>query len=104
MSTARVATAQRQGPGMGHLYQSGAGAGGLVRRGAYSLVTAGRPGQRPRPILKNALRMLKPGGYLQWDELEPWGAFTATASKQMKDEAVNDFQKRQELTAMSTLE
>ncbi|KAI4227388.1 MAG: hypothetical protein L6R36_002468 [Xanthoria steineri] len=52
----------------------------------------------------NALRMLKPGGYLQWDELEPWGAFTATASKQMKDEAVNDFQKRQELTAMSTLE
>lgn len=58
----------------------------------------------PRPILKNALRMLKPGGHLQWDELDPWGAFTVTAGKQLKDEAVNDFQKRQELTAMSTLE
>ncbi|KAI4263130.1 MAG: hypothetical protein L6R42_001714 [Xanthoria sp. 1 TBL-2021] len=40
----------------------------------------------PRPILKNALRMLKKGGYLQWDELDPWGAFTVVASKQMKDE------------------
>ncbi|CAO1604435.1 hypothetical protein XANCAGTX0491_007992 [Xanthoria calcicola] len=57
-----------------------------------------------RPILKNALRMLKPGGYLQWDELDPWAAFTVTASKQMMDEAVNDFQNRQEVTAMSNLE
>ncbi|KAL8654746.1 MAG: hypothetical protein Q9226_003310, partial [Calogaya cf. arnoldii] len=58
----------------------------------------------PRPILKSALRMLKKGGYLQWDELDPWGAFTVVASNQLKDETVNDFQKRQELTAMSTLE
>ncbi|KAL8727983.1 MAG: hypothetical protein Q9181_005500 [Wetmoreana brouardii] len=58
----------------------------------------------PRPVLRNALRMLKAGGYLQWDELDPWGAYTVVPGKQQGDGAENGFQKKQELTAMSTLE
>ena len=57
----------------------------------------------PRPVLKNALRMLKKGGSLQWDELDPWGAHTVQTSKQDENISGSDFQKRQELTAMSSL-
>ncbi|KAL8811346.1 MAG: hypothetical protein Q9200_001873 [Gallowayella weberi] len=57
----------------------------------------------PRPILRNALRMLKKGGYLQWDELDPWGAITVVAGEPQGDETGKEFQKRQELTPMDTL-
>ena len=57
----------------------------------------------PRPLLKNALRMLKKGGYLQWDELDPWKAYTVVVEKQLGGEAERTFQKKQELTDMSTL-
>ena len=63
------------------------------------------PDNNPRPLLRNVLRMLKPGGYLQWDELDPWGAYTVHAGTQhLENGGVGGrFQKNQELTAMSTL-
>ncbi|KAL8698797.1 MAG: hypothetical protein Q9224_001690 [Gallowayella concinna] len=57
----------------------------------------------PRPILRNAFRMLKRGGCLQWDELDPWGAITVVAGQPRGDETGENFQKRQELTPMDTL-
>ena len=59
----------------------------------------------PRPVLRNALRMLKPGGYLQWDELDPWGAYTVHAGMgKCENGGIRErFQKNQELTAMGTL-
>ena len=75
----------------------------------------------PRPLLRNALRMLKPGGWLQWDDLDPWAAHTVSAAPEEKkadnDHGTGDgntannvekksttgFQKKQELTAMETL-
>ncbi|KAI4168868.1 MAG: hypothetical protein LQ343_006081 [Gyalolechia ehrenbergii] len=58
----------------------------------------------PRAVLKNALRMLKAGGSLQWDELDPWGAYTVVAGKEQQgDESGSGFQRKQELTAMDTL-
>ena len=57
----------------------------------------------PRPVLRNALRMLKKGGYLQWDELDPWKAYTVVVGKPLGDEVEGTFQKKQELTDMSTL-
>ncbi|KAL8688712.1 MAG: hypothetical protein Q9218_005446 [Villophora microphyllina] len=61
-------------------------------------------GNDPRPIIRNALRMLKRGGYLQWDELDPWGAYTVVAGERNEDGLRTEFQKKQELTAMSTLQ
>ena len=61
----------------------------------------------PRPVLRNALRMLKSGGYLQWDELDPWGAYTVDVQAGTQRCGDGDkggrFQEEQELTAMSTL-
>ncbi|KAL8827041.1 MAG: hypothetical protein Q9191_003425 [Dirinaria sp. TL-2023a] len=69
----------------------------------------------PRPLLRNALKMLKPGGWLQWDELDPWNAHTVSAATEenrpqsqnaadkMGEKATTEFQKKQELTAMDTL-
>ena len=73
----------------------------------------------PRPLLRNAMKMLKPGGWLQWDELDPWGAYTVSVAgaeesrsshngdeggdvNQLEKKAIG-FQKKQELTAMDTL-
>ncbi|KAI4122702.1 MAG: hypothetical protein LQ338_005666 [Usnochroma carphineum] len=49
--------------------------------------------------------MLKAGGSIQWDELDPWCAYTAVAGTQQQEgnEAEKGFQRKQELTAMSTL-
>lgn len=79
------------------------------------------PKNDPRPLLRNALKMLKPGGWLQWDELDPWNAHTVSTSTGEKKpgshheagdgntadkvgkNATAGFQKKQELTAMDTL-
>lgn len=66
------------------------------------------PDNDPRPVLRHALRMLKMGGALQWDELDPWGAYTVQVcqreGKEERGEAAGGrFQKDQELTAMSSL-
>ncbi|KAL8658978.1 MAG: hypothetical protein Q9202_007338 [Teloschistes flavicans] len=58
----------------------------------------------PRAILRNALRMLKKGGWLQWDELDPWGAYVVEAGKQQADRTGHWFQKAQEPTPMATLQ
>lgn len=58
----------------------------------------------PRPILRNALRMLKKGGYLQWDELNPWEAYVAETGKQQGDRQRSSFQKANEPTVMATLQ
>lgn len=67
----------------------------------------------PRPVLKNAMTMLKEGGWIQWDELDPWGAYTISTGhsepnsslirEKENPEVEEQFQRKQELTAMSTL-
>ena len=68
-------------------------------------------GNDPRPVLRNALKMLKPRGWIQWDELDPWGAYTISTTdihhsvpeKCSDGQPEKQFQRKQELTAMSTL-
>ncbi|KAL8872930.1 MAG: hypothetical protein Q9174_001533 [Haloplaca sp. 1 TL-2023] len=58
----------------------------------------------PRPLLRNAWKMLKEGGHIQWDELDPWGAYTAVAGEPIGvPGSASTFQHKQELTAMVTL-
>ena len=55
-------------------------------------------------ILERAWRMLKPGGWMQWDELDPEGASTIVAENAgMEEEDVKRFQRMQELTAFEGL-
>ena len=56
----------------------------------------------PRPALRNAMQMLKAGGWIQWDELDPFAAYTVSTQPSRNTEE-NEFQRKQELTAMSTL-
>lgn len=58
-------------------------------------------GNDPRPILRNALVMLKPDGYVQWDELNVFGAFVSSTKSSIGTE---EFQRAQELTDLGTLE
>jgi SAM-dependent methyltransferase len=55
----------------------------------------------PRPILRNVLELLKPGGYLQWDELNVFEANVASTNPATDTEK---FQRAQELTDLSRLE
>ena len=58
-------------------------------------------GNDPRPILRNVLELLKPGGYLQWDELNVFEAYVASTSRAVSTEK---FQRAQELTDLRRLE
>ena len=55
----------------------------------------------PRPLLRNALRMLRPGGWIQWDEIDVWNAYTVGVAGDTERE--EGFQRKQELTPMSSL-
>ena len=55
----------------------------------------------PAPIIANAAKMLKPGGYIQWDELNVFGAFVATTDVAG---VAAGFQSAQELADFTTLE
>lgn len=58
-------------------------------------------GNDPRPILRNALEMLKPGGYVQWDELNVFEAYVASTKSSVGTEK---FQRAQELTDLRMLQ
>ena len=52
-----------------------------------------------RTVLESAGAMLKPGGWMQWDELDPEGAYTIVASgASVGEEDVRRFQGMQEMT------
>ncbi|KAL8634645.1 MAG: hypothetical protein Q9228_007766, partial [Teloschistes exilis] len=57
----------------------------------------------PRPVLRNALRMLKKGGCLQWDELDQWGTFTVEIGRQQATRTGHSFQKAAESMVVDTL-
>ena len=54
----------------------------------------------PRPILRNILELLKPGGYLQWDELN---VFEASVAGTDPGVCTEKFQRAQELTDLRRL-
>ncbi|MCJ1261078.1 hypothetical protein MMC22_000942 [Lobaria immixta] len=61
----------------------------------------------PRPILHNAMEMLKPGGYLQWDELNVFEAYVASTSLALgtgTSTCTDGYQRAQELTDLQRLE
>ena len=58
-------------------------------------------GNDPRPILRNVLELLKPGGYLQWDELDVFEAYVTSINSMVETEK---FRRAQELTDLSRLE
>ena len=55
----------------------------------------------PAPIIANAAKMLKPNGFIQWDELNPVDAYVTTTHEDLN---VNSFRAAQELADFSTLE
>lgn len=61
-------------------------------------------GNDTRTVLESAWEMLKPGGWMQWDELNPEGASTVVAEGAgVEDEDVTQFQRMQELTDFAGL-
>lgn len=44
----------------------------------------------PRPMLRNLITLLKPGGYLQWDELDFRGTHVITADESVEAPALQD--------------
>ncbi|KAL8767627.1 MAG: hypothetical protein Q9194_005930 [Teloschistes cf. exilis] len=62
------------------------------------------PDNDPRLILRNSLLMLKKGGCLQWEELDPWGAYVVETGMQEPDRTRNSFQRAQEWANMATLQ
>ncbi|KAL8925532.1 MAG: hypothetical protein Q9208_003423 [Pyrenodesmia sp. 3 TL-2023] len=57
-------------------------------------------GNDPAPILHNAFEMLKPGGFLQWDELDVFKAYVASTCSTID---TGSFQRAQEVTDLDTL-
>lgn len=45
----------------------------------------------PRPIIRNLVKMLKPGGYIQWDELNFPGSHVKTIDKTLQTPALDEF-------------
>ncbi|CAO1603201.1 hypothetical protein XANCAGTX0491_006793 [Xanthoria calcicola] len=45
--------------------------------------------QDPKPVLRNLYKMLKPGGYLQWDELDTFNACVRKVSPTLKTPALD---------------
>ena len=44
----------------------------------------------PRPLLRNLINMLKPGGFLQWDELDFAGTHVNTINESMQTPALEE--------------
>ncbi|KAL8722858.1 MAG: hypothetical protein Q9225_000745 [Loekoesia sp. 1 TL-2023] len=55
----------------------------------------------PTPILRNVFEMLKPGGYLQWDELNVFEAYVASTDPNVVSS--RSFQRAQEVTDLDSL-
>jgi hypothetical protein len=47
----------------------------------------------PRPMLRNLIKMLKPGGYLQWDELDFPGTHVITVDESLQTPALEDLRR-----------
>lgn len=59
----------------------------------------------PRPVLRNVMELLKPGGYLQWDELNVFEAYVASTSLAADTSTgTKGYQRAQELTDLQSLE
>lgn len=55
----------------------------------------------PGPLLRNVMKMLKPGGHLQWDELDPFSAYVVSRDPSAD---VKSIQRKQELTDFTRLQ
>ena len=47
----------------------------------------------PRPIIRNLVQMLKPGGYLQWEELNYPDHYVKTINGSLQTPALHEFRK-----------